>query len=306
VTNLNPVTLLTHWGIALVFGSVLLEHGGLPVPAAALLLAAGALAGQGEMRPEHALLAAFLASMLADHLWFLAGRRYGRRLLAVVCRISLSPDTCVRKTDDLVTRHGAPLLLVAKFIPGVSAVAVPTIAAANVPYRRFLLFDALGCLVWSGTYIGAGMIFSRQLDRILDALATIGGWSLTIVAGLFVLYILLKLEYHRKLRRLYEVTRITPLQAAGLLESDPGAIILDARSELARRADTRSLPRSIAVGLDDLFGALPPDARDRTIITFCTCPNEASAAALADRLIKAGYLRVRVLSGGTDALAALE
>jgi membrane protein DedA with SNARE-associated domain/rhodanese-related sulfurtransferase len=306
VTNLNPVTLLTHWGIALVFGSVLLEHGGLPVPAAALLLAAGALAGQGEMRPEHALLAAFLASMLADHLWFLAGRRYGRRLLAVVCRISLSPDTCVRKTDDLVTRHGAPLLLVAKFIPGVSAVAVPTIAAANVPYRRFLLFDALGCLVWSGTYIGAGMIFSRQLDRILDALATIGGWSLTIVAGLFVLYILLKLEYHRKLRRLYEVTRITPLQAAGLLESDPGAIILDARSELARRADTRSLPRSIAVGLDDLFGALPPDARNRTIITFCTCPNDASAAALADRLIKAGYLRVRVLSGGTDALAALE
>lgn len=302
--TLNPVALLTRWGIALVFGAVLLEHGGLPVPAAALLLAAGALAGQGEMRPEHALLAAFIASMLADHLWFLAGRRYGRRLLAVVCRISLSPDTCVRKTDDLVTRHGAPLLLVAKFIPGVSAVAVPTIAATNVPYRRFLLFDALGCLMWSGAYVGAGMIFSRQLDRVLDALATIGGWSLSIVAGLFVLYILLKLEYHRRLRRLYEVTRITPVQAAGLLESDPDAIILDARSELARRADARSLPRSIAVGLDDLFGALPPDARSRTIITFCTCPNEASAAALADRLIKAGYLRVRVLSGGTDALAA--
>lgn len=138
------LTLLTRRGVPLVFGSVLLEHGGLPVPAAPVLAAAGALAGEGAMRPEHVLLAALVACLLADHAWFLAGRAYGRRLLATVCRLSLSANNCVRKTDDLVARHGAPLQLVAKFIPGVSAMAVPTIAAMGLSYRRFLLFDALG------------------------------------------------------------------------------------------------------------------------------------------------------------------
>ncbi|HET9469503.1 MAG TPA: VTT domain-containing protein, partial [Usitatibacter sp.] len=162
---MDPLALLTHWGILLVFGSVLLEHGGLPVPAAPFLVAAGALADAGAMNGEHVLLVALLACLIADHAWFLTGRRYGRRLLAGVCRLSLSPDTCVRKTDDLVARHGAALLLVAKFIPGISAVAVPTTAAMGLSYRRFLLFDALGCLAWAGAYVGGGMIFSREVNR---------------------------------------------------------------------------------------------------------------------------------------------
>jgi membrane protein DedA with SNARE-associated domain/rhodanese-related sulfurtransferase len=303
---MDPLTLLTRWGIPLVFGSVLLEHGGLPVPAAPILVAAGALAGDGAMRPELVLLAGLFACLLADHAWFLAGRAYGRRLLATVCRLSLSPDSCVRKTDDLVARHGAPLLLVAKFIPGVSAVAVPTIAAMGLSYRRFLLFDALGCLMWSGAYVAGGMVFSRQLNPVLEAMGTVGAWSLGAIATLFGLYIAFKFVHRQRLRQLYRLVRITPLEMAGLLEADPDIIVLDARSELARRADPRSLPRSITVEGDDFLEVLPKDARDKTIITFCTCPNEASAALLAARLIKAGYSRVRVLSGGTDALQAFE
>ena len=302
---MDPVALLTHWGLLLVFGSVLLEHGGLPLPAAPLLVAAGALAEQELMRPERVLLFAVFASLLADHAWFLTGRRYGRRLLAGVCRLSLSPDTCVRKTDDLVTRHGPPLLLVAKFIPGVSAVAIPTAAAMGLSYRRFLLFDGLGCLLWAGAYIGAGMIFSREVNRLIEAMGTIGGWSLLLVSSLFALYIALKFAHRRRLRALYRLVRIAPDEVLQLLADDDDLLILDARTDLARREDPRSLPRSIAVRDDDVFGLLPPDALDRTIVTFCTCPNEASAAFLADRLIKAGYSKVRVLSGGTAALEAL-
>lgn len=303
---MEPVALLTRWGILLVFGSVLLENGGLPLPAAPFLVAAGALAQEGLMRPERVLLAALSASLLADHAWFLTGRRYGRRLLAGVCRLSLSPDTCVRKTDDLVARHGAPLLLVAKFIPGVSAVAVPTIAAMGLSYRRFLLFDALGCLMWSGAYVGAGMIFSRELNRVLEGMGAIGGWALAVVVALFALYIGWKVAHRRRLRNLYRLVRITPAEMADLLAGDDDLVVLDARSDLARRSDPRLLPRSIAVEGDDVFDVLPRDARDRIIVTFCTCPNEASAALLADRLMKAGYSRVRVLSGGTEALEAFE
>jgi len=301
---MEPVTLLTHWGIFLVFGSVLLEHGGLPVPAAPFLVAAGALADAGAMRPERVLFAALCASLIADHAWFLTGRRYGRRLLAGVCRLSLSPDTCVRKTDDLVARHGAALLLVAKFIPGVSAVAVPTVAAMGLSYRRFLLFDAAGCLAWAGAYVGGGMIFSREVGRAIDAMGTIGGWSLAALLGLFALYIAWKVAHRRRLRQLYRMVRISPREMVALL-AEEDVLVLDARTALAREADPRSLPRSIAVDHDNVFDLLPAGARDRTLVTFCTCPNEASAALLADRLIRAGYSRVRVLSGGTDALEAL-
>jgi membrane protein DedA with SNARE-associated domain/rhodanese-related sulfurtransferase len=269
-------------------------------------MAAGALADDGVTRPERVLAIALVACLIADHAWFFLGRRHGRRLLATVCRISLSPDTCVRNTDELIARHGAPLLLVAKFIPGVSAVAVPTAAAMGLSYRRFIVFDFLGSLMWCGAYVGAGMIFSREVSRALDWLGTIGGWSIAIVAALFATYVLFKAARRARLRKLYRAVRIDAKEMAELLAAEPGLLVLDARSELALAADGRVLPNSLRFDHDTAFERLPADAQDRTIITFCTCPNEASAALLAERLLKAGYSRVRVLAGGDDALAHLE
>lgn len=300
---MDPLGLFGHWGLALVFGSVLLEQGGLPVPAAPILLAAGALADDGLASPEFVLATALVACLIADHAWFVLGRRHGRRLLARVCRVSLSPDSCVRKTDELIARHGAALLLVAKFIPGISAVTVPTAAAMGLSYRRFVAFDLLGSLLWCGAYVGLGMIFSREVSRALEALNAVGGWSLAIVAALFAAYILLKAARRERLKRLYRAVRIDSEEMAGLIEAEPDLLVLDARSELARAADARVLPNSLLFDHDTALERLPPDSHGRTIITFCTCPNEASAALLADRLLKAGYARVRVLAGGEAALA---
>jgi membrane protein DedA with SNARE-associated domain/rhodanese-related sulfurtransferase len=297
--------LLTQWGVPLVFGAVLLEQGGMPLPAAPLLVVAGALADAGEMRPEFILLAAFAACLVADHAWFLTGRRFGRRLLASICRLSLSPDTCVRKTDDLITRHGPPLLLVAKFIPGVSAVSIPTAAAMGLSYRRFILYDSLGCLVWCGVYVGAGVIFSREITRLLDAMSWVGGGALGILLTLLVIYVAAKWLHRRRLRRLHRLVRISPHEIVKLLETEPGLVILDARSTLARTEDPRILPRSIFLDERRPSDVLSPDRRDQTIVTFCTCPNEASAALLAEQLIREGFGRVRVLTGGTDAIEML-
>ena len=301
---MDPMDLLARWGYALVFAAVLLEHAGLPIPAPPLLIAAGALAGAGRMRAEQVLAVALIACLAADVPWFVVGRRVGRRLLAGICRLSLSPDSCVRKTDDLIARHGAAVLLVAKFVPGVSAVAIPTAAATGLSYRRFLAYDTLGALIWCGAYIGAGMIFSREVHGIIAAMGTIGSWSLVVLAGLLAFYIVWKAIHRARLKRVYRTTRITPEEMRELLQSEPGLLVLDARSELARAEDPRRLPRSIVVVGDALL-MLPGDAHERTIVTFCTCPNEASAALLADRLIRAGYSRVRVLAGGPAALAVL-
>lgn len=302
---MNLIAFVAHWGLALAFVAVLLEQYGLPVLAATILVAAGALAGDGLMRPEILLLVALAACLIADISWFFIGRRHGRRILGLICRLSLSPDSCVRRTDDLVVRYGAPILMAAKFIPGVSAVAIPTSAAAGVSFPRFLFFDVLGCLAWCGAYIGAGMIFSREVGKALAFMSLIGGWALVIVAVVLGFYIAVKLAYRRRLRRLYRLVRITPEEMRELLAGEPEVVVLDARSHLAREEDPRMLPKSILVDHDNALRMLPPDAHERTIVTFCTCPSEASAALLAQRLIEAGYVRVRVLVGGTQALSNL-
>jgi membrane protein DedA with SNARE-associated domain/rhodanese-related sulfurtransferase len=302
---MDLIALLTQFGVLLVFASVLLEQVGLPVPAPPVLVVSGALAGAGSMRPELVLAAALAGCLMADHAWFVIGRRHGRRLLAAICKLSLSPDTCVRKTDDLISRHGAGLLLVAKFIPGVSAVAVPTAAAMGIGYRRFLTFDAFGSLLWAGAYIGIGAIFSREITRLLEAMDWIGGGSLAVLAALFALYIGAKFLHRRRLRRLHRLVRISPEEVVSLLAEDPDLLILDARSALARSEDPRQLPRAIVLEDRSATDVLPHEARDRTVVTFCTCPNEASAALLAEQLIRAGFRRVRVLTGGIDAVAIL-
>jgi membrane protein DedA with SNARE-associated domain/rhodanese-related sulfurtransferase len=297
--------LLAHWGIPLVFAAALAEQAGLPLPAAPILVTAGALAWDGVLRPEAVLAAALAACLIADHAWFAAGRVKGRAVLAGICRLSLSPDTCVRRTDDLIARHGAEVLMVAKFIPGVSAVAIPTAAAMGIAWRRFVFFDAIGCLAWCVAYIAAGMLFSREVNDVLAFLAAVGGWALLVLAALFALYIGLKVLQRRRLRHLYRLVRIAPAEVAEMLANEEALLILDARSRVARAGDARTFPGAIDFDVDDALDALPHDARDKTLITFCTCPNEAAAALLAERLIKAGYGRVRVLTGGEGALALL-
>jgi len=302
---MDIAAILHEWGFALVFGAVLLEQAGLPLPSAPLLVVAGALAMQGPMRPDALFLTAFAGGLIADHGWFIFGRRYGRRLLEAVCRISLSPDICVSRTDDLVARHGAKLLLFAKFIPGVSAVAIPTAAAMGIPYRRFLPFDAAGVALWCGAYIGAGAVFSREVDRVLQAMNWFGPRALAIVALLLGLYIAAKLMHRNALRRLHRLVRISPQELSALLAAGDPLVIVDARSEVARRSDPRLLPRAIVFDDACPVSGLSSELRGQTLVTFCTCPNEASAALLAEQLMKAGHRSVRVLTGGTEALDVL-
>src|SRR6266513_5882112 len=100
-------------GAAVVFAAVFIEQMGVPLPATPWLLAAGALAGAGKMNWVVALGAAALGSVVADFIWFYLGRHYGNRVLNLLCRISLEPDSCVRRTQDVFTRYGTKGIVVA-------------------------------------------------------------------------------------------------------------------------------------------------------------------------------------------------
>ncbi|HXF77998.1 MAG TPA: VTT domain-containing protein [Usitatibacter sp.] len=303
---MDPLELLARWGVPLIFGITLAGRAGLPVPVEPFMICAGALVRNGDLGLAAVLVAAIAGCLVADHAWYAAGMWKGRALLAGLCRISLSPDTCVRKTDDLISRYGAALLVVAKYIPGIAMVSIPTAAASGLSYRRFLLYDVAGCVLWIVPFVGAGWVFGNQVRAALDVLARWGPWSLAVIAALIAAYIVVKLLERRRLRRLHALVRIDPEEASRLIAGGASqVVILDARSRLAREEDPRRLPLAIFIDDEDAIAGLPPEVREKTVITFCTCPNEASAALLAERLLRSGYERVRVLTGGNQALAIL-
>ena len=303
---MDPFDLLARWGAWLLFGITLAGRSGLPIPVEPFLICAGALASAGTLGPGAVLFAAMAGCLIGDHAWYAAGRWRGRELLAGICRISISPDTCVRKTDDMVLRYGPALLLAAKYLPGVSIVAIPTAASSGLPYRRFLAYDIAGSALWCGPLVGVGWIFSPWVHALLDLLARLGGWAITALALAFAGYIAAKFLQRRRLRRLYGLVRIDAGEVARLVARDGSqVVILDARSKLARDQDPRRFPGSIFVEDDAAIATLPSDTRMKMVITFCTCPNEASAALLAESLLRDGYDRVRILTGGQDALAVL-
>src|SRR5262249_8466661 len=145
--------------LAWVFG----EQIGLPVPSLPLLLAAGALAGTGHLNLLASLLICVFAAVVADSIWYALGRLKGIKILQFLCKISLEPDSCVRRTEGIFSKQGARSLLLAKFLPGLSTVAPPLVGVFHLAPRRFFLVDAWGSLLWSGSFLGIGYIFSGEI-----------------------------------------------------------------------------------------------------------------------------------------------
>src|SRR2546430_12529086 len=142
-----PLAYLVRHGAAVLFAAVFVEQMGIPLPAAPWLLTAGALAATGRINWFVALSAATVGSLLADLIWFYLGRYGGNRVLNLLCRISLEPDSCVRRTQDLFTRYGMRGVVAAKFLPGGSTLVPPLAGSSGVSTPRFVFFDALGSLV---------------------------------------------------------------------------------------------------------------------------------------------------------------
>lgn len=264
------VALLLRHGTGLVFGNVLLEQIGLPVPAFPTLVVAGALAADGRLSFGRLLLAALVATVGADSLWFLLGRRHGQKLLRMLCRISLSPDTCVRQTEGVFEKYGLASLLFAKFVPGYSTVAPPLAGAAGIPLPRFLVFTSGGTLLWAGSALALGWIFHGAVERVLSALASLGGWAFVILAGGLVLYILFKWQQRRRFYRFLRMARIRVHDLRRLMDAGEAPVVVDVRSRGARQRDPRRIPGARTIDLEDLDAHVALLPADREIVLYCT------------------------------------
>jgi len=267
---MHPILLqLARHGVSIVLGNVLLERLGLPIPAFPTLMAAGALT-HGRLAALGLFLLATFAALAADLGWFLLGRTRGGKILKTVCKVSLSPDSCVRQTELLFERSGMRSLLFAKFIPGYSMVAPPLAGAMGASVLSFLLWDGAGNLLWAGLGVGAGLVFHNAIDRVLGMLSTLGLWALAVLGVALGLFILWKWWERRRFLHSLVLARIAPPELDGLMTAGKKPLVVDVRTATALQVDPRRISGALRMTLDELDARLDGLPRDRDIILYCT------------------------------------
>jgi len=265
----EAVQFLIHHGYAVIFVWVLAEQIGVPVPAAPLLLAAGVLAGQGLLNFTLAFILAVVASLISDLLWYQIGRYKGSSVLALLCRISLIPDSCVRQTADLFYRHGGRSLLVAKFIPGLSTIAPPLAGVFRMGLLRFLLYDGLGACLWVGLFAGLGVLFSDQIEEVASYAMRLGTSLVGLVFGSLAAYIAWKYIQRRRFLRHLRIARITPNELKHKLDAGEAILVLDVRHPLEFAAEPHTIPDALYLPLEDLDKGQQKIPRDRDVVLYC-------------------------------------
>ncbi len=296
--------LIAQYGLALVFANVLLEQIGLPIPAVPTLIVAGALAAEGKLSALAIFGVAFVACSIGDAIWYVAGRRYGRRVMKLLCRVSLAPDSCVRQTEVRFERWGGLTLVLSKFIPGLSTIAPPLAGAMRLGWPSFLLLNGLGVVIWAGVAIGAGMLFHAEIGGLILRLEDLGTLAIEAVVALLGGYIALKWWERRRFYKMLRIARISVDELRALMDGGKRPVVVDVRSPGTRDLDRRFIPGALAMDIAEVDQRLDELPADREVIFYCTCPNEASAATVAKKLIGLGYTRVRPLHGGLDAWIA--
>jgi membrane protein DedA with SNARE-associated domain/rhodanese-related sulfurtransferase len=293
--------LLLQHGYLFLFCYVFAVEAGVPIPADPLLLIMGALIGSHLYGFWASLFLATTAALIADVIWFELGRMRGRSVLGVLCKFSLEPDTCVRKTESLFARRGASALLFAKFVPGMGIVAMSLSGMIRMRRSRFLLFDAGGALLWALTYLLAGLVFQRQVDAIIVGIGLLGRRAGLVVALLIAAYIGFKYFQRWRFLRQVRVNRIAPEALEKMLTEGRTLTVVDLRHPAEVEREGAKILGALLIRPDDLRARSHEIPRDREIVLYCTCPNEATSARVALQLRKAGIRRVRPLSGGFEA-----
>jgi membrane protein DedA with SNARE-associated domain/rhodanese-related sulfurtransferase len=292
------IHVIEAYGLWVVFFSVLLDQGGLPTPSYAPMIVTAALATDAGRPLWPILLVGSVAALIADVIWFAGGRRYGAQLLRLMCRISLSPDSCVGTTRRIYEKFGAPSLIPAKYIPGFAAVSTTFAGQAGTSWTRFLVFDFLGAVLWVSGAVILGAVFHEAVEALLNTLEELGRIALLMLLTALALFLAYKLwQRHRFLREI-RMTRISSDELRAEMLSIP-VVLIDVRS-----AESRARGGWIAgsVNLRDIseFKADP----DSAIVVYCDCPSDASAAVMARKLKAMGFKHVRPLAGGIGAWRA--
>jgi membrane protein DedA with SNARE-associated domain/rhodanese-related sulfurtransferase len=294
------IALLQQYGLGFVFLNVLALQAGLPLPAYPTLIVAGTLAAMGGSPAWQVIGVGIGAALVADTGWYGAGRRFGMRILGTLCRMSLSPDGCVRQTESIFQRFGPASMLFAKFVPGFASVATALAGALRLNYLKFLLFDAGGASLWVSVAVALGYVFSDAIGSVMEKLASLGRYGVMVVIAGFAAWIALKWWRRHLFVRQLRMDRVSVDELRDLMEQNKVQALVDVRSAITQAATGR-IPGARAVDMQNIAAGFEGVPVDGEVIVYCACPNEATAVKVAQRLHKLGFKRIRPLLGGIDA-----
>jgi membrane protein DedA with SNARE-associated domain/rhodanese-related sulfurtransferase len=295
-----PTQILLTYGYLLLFAWVLVEQLGVPLPATPVLLAAGALSASGPINFFLALAFSAVAAVIADTVWFFIGRSQGHHVLRLLCKLSLEPTTCVRRTQDSFGRRRGVLLMFAKFVPGLGILAPPVSGQNGMGIGPFLFYDGIGAMLWSGTLLAAGRFFGDLLKRNPHLLNWVGRFSGALLLLGVVGFFLVRLYRRREVLKRLAAARLEPADLKRQLDAGEPVFIVDLRHPLELLPEPFTLPGALHFSPDALAARQNEIPRDRDIVLYCTCPSEATAAKTAMTLHRLGIERVRPLRGGYD------
>ncbi len=302
-----PVALdfFIHHAYLILFGWIAAEQIGLPIPSVPLLLTAGTLTVTHQVSLSFVVLSAVVACLISDSIWYFMGARYGGGIVRMVCKLSFESASCVRRTGDFFQRYGARSLLLAKFVPGLGAVAAPIAGQSKMPYLTFVTFDMAGALLWSLTATLIGRFFGDVLKRHPEVLGEVGHSAGLLFLLLLVGFFFYRIYRQRSFLRMIRGATIEPEALKEMLDKGEEVYIIDLRHPLDYLPDPRRLPGAVLFKPDTLVAEGDRIPRDRDIVLYCTCPSDATSARTALRLRNLGVYRVRPLHGGYDGWKSL-
>jgi membrane protein DedA with SNARE-associated domain/rhodanese-related sulfurtransferase len=294
------ISMIQQYGVGFVFLNVLALQAGVPVPAYPALIVAGAYAAMGGRPLWQLVLVGIAAALIADTGWYLAGRRFGLRILGTLCKLSLSPDSCVRQTESIFERFGARSMLFAKFVPGFASVATALAGAMRLRYPLFVFFDAIGAGLWVGVGVSIGYIFRDAINDAVETLNSLGHYGLMLVIAAFVAWVAVKWWRRHMFMKQLRMDRVSVDELRTLMDESKVEAIVDVRSPLMQAATGR-IPGARTIDMHKIAEGFEGVPADGEVVVYCACPNEATAVKVAQALRKVGFKRIRPLYGGIDA-----
>ncbi|MBB5635007.1 membrane protein DedA with SNARE-associated domain/rhodanese-related sulfurtransferase [Pedobacter cryoconitis] len=293
------IELVQTYGLWIIFLITLFQSIGLPLPAFAILIVTAAVTPAKAIDIISLLMTATAGSLIGDTILYFAGKRLGTSILGKLCRISLSPDSCVKSSGDIFNRYGPPALTVVKFVPGLSTLAPVVAGVYAMPIFSFIAFSLMAAVFYSTAAISLGVLFRHEIGSLIATLTEFGKLGVLALIISFGIYLLVKWLQRYRLIRQFRTDRVTVNDLFELIQERSGHIIFDARPE-DQRIRNGFIPGSIPISDINLSEIANLYSEYDEIIVYCSCPNELTAAKYAEKLRRTGFKRIRPLLGGLD------
>lgn len=293
------IELVQSYGLWMIFLITLFQSIGLPLPAFAILIITAAVTPTDTIDISSLLVTATLGSLSGDIILYFVSKSLGTSIIGKMCRISLSPDSCVKSSGDIFNRYGPPALTVLKFVPGLSTLAPVVAGVYGMPLFSFITFSLIAAAFYSTAAVSLGFLFRHEIGSLIAMLTEFGRLGAMTVMSVFLLYLFVKWWQRYSLIRQFNTDLVTVNDLLELIKEGSGHVIFDARPA-DQRTKNGFIPGSVPINDKNFSEIAGLYSAHEEIIIYCSCPNELTAAKYAQKLRRRGLKRIRPLLGGLD------